>query len=207
MSVSMAEVVAEHLRITLTVDNIDRLPRRLGTKKMETVMSDEKPGRGSPQTTSIAAEGEGTRDTEQSPEADDADTNMVTLDSEHADSVPAREAAKWRGQLRQAEAERDTLAGKVEALQRTQIDAHVAATGLKPAALWASGAQLADLVGDDGTPDQQKIAAAVATAREQLGSVNDRPKRPARGGLTSGASVPREPVNKWREAFAPPNRR
>ena len=133
-------------------------------------MSDEKPGRGSPaDEPASAAEGEGTRDTEQSPEADDADANMVTLDSEHADSVPAREAAKWRGRLRQAEAERDSLAGKVEALQRTQIDAHVTAPALKPAAVWASGAQLADLVGDDGTPDQEKIAAAVAAAREQLG--------------------------------------
>lgn len=138
-------------------------------------------------------------------ETPNTDANMVPLDSEHADSVPAREAAKWRGRLREVEAERDSLAGKVEALQRAQVDAHITALGTKPAAVWASGAQLSDLVGEDGTPDQEKIAAAVAVAREQLG-IDDRPKRPARG-LTSGASVTREPVNGWREAFAPPSRR
>jgi hypothetical protein len=138
----------------------------------------------------------------------DTEQHMVPLDSEHADPVPGREAAKWRKQLREVEAQRDSLVGTVQALQRAQVDAAVAATGLKPAALWASGAQLSDLVADDGTPDQAKITAAVAAAREQLGIDNDRrPKTPARG-LTSGATSPRpEPVNKWREAFAPPSNR
>ena len=71
-------------------------------------------------------------------ETPNTDANMVPLDSEHADSVPAREAAKWRGRLREVEAERDSLAGKVEALQRAQVDAHITALGTKPAAVWAS---------------------------------------------------------------------
>ena len=127
--------------------------------------------------------------------------------ADDADTVPGREAAKWRKQLREVEAERDSLVGKVEALQRAQVDARITALGLKAAAVWASGAQLSDLVGDDGTPDQEKITAAVAAAREQLGIDDRRPKIPARG-LTSGATAPRpEPVNKWREAFAPPSSR
>ena len=58
-------------------------------------------------------------------ETPDADTeqHMVTVDSEHADTVPGREAAKWRTKLREVEAERDSLVGKVEALQRAQVDA------------------------------------------------------------------------------------
>ncbi len=141
------------------------------------------------------------------PESDSAAAEQPPQTADDADTVPGREAAKWRKQLREVEAERDSLVGKVEALQRAQVDAAAAVHGIKPQALWAAGAQLADLVGDDGTPDQEKIAAAVAAAREQLGIDERPPKRPARGGLTSGASVPREPVNKWREAFAPPSSR
>lgn len=80
-----------------------------------------------------------------------------------------RDAAKYRRRLRDTEAERDTLAAQVEALQRAAIDAQAEAQAIKPAALWASGVQLADLLTDDGTVDPSKVTAACVTARDTLG--------------------------------------
>lgn len=108
------------------------------------------------------------------------------------DTRPGREAAKYRRQLREVEGERDTLAGQLDALRRAEAEriaaqgvevvARVTAgpmagrpmrsytvPGIKPAALWASGAQLGDLLADDGTVDPEKVAEAVKTARDVLG--------------------------------------
>jgi hypothetical protein len=132
---------------------------------------------------------------------------MVTLDSEHTDSGPGREAAKWRKKFRQAETERATLAGKVEALQRQQIAAVIATTGLNPAALWASGAQLTDLVDDDGTPDEVKIAAAIAAARDTLGIPATKPKTTTTTALRSGATAPQARTDRFVDAFKPARER
>lgn len=82
---------------------------------------------------------------------------------------PGREAAKYRRRLRSAEAERDRLAGQVESLQRAAVERLATADKLRPAALWASGAELADLLGDDGTVDTSKVSDAIEAARQQLG--------------------------------------
>lgn len=80
-----------------------------------------------------------------------------------------REAAKYRRRLREAEIERDQLSDRVESLQRAEVERLASADGLRPAALWASGAELADLLGDDGTVNAPKVSAAIGSAREQLG--------------------------------------
>lgn len=98
-------------------------------------------------------------------------------DGEDAGDGPGREAAKYRRRLRAAEAERDRLAGQVESLQRAEVDRLAAGADLRPAALWASGPELADLLTENGTVDQAKVFAAVAVAREQLGIPNPPPRR------------------------------
>ncbi|TDL01542.1 hypothetical protein EI067_00375 [Mycobacterium paragordonae] len=82
---------------------------------------------------------------------------------------PGREAAKYRRRLREAETERDRLSERIESLQRAEIERLATAAGLRPAALWASGPELADLVADDGTVDASKVSAAIGATREQLG--------------------------------------
>lgn len=103
-------------------------------------------------------------------------------DQDDAGDGPGREAAKYRRRLREAENERDQLAGRVEALQRAEVDRLAKADGMRPAALWASGTELAGLLDDDGTVDAAKVTAAIEGAREQLGI----PKPPV------GPRVPRE---------------
>lgn len=80
-----------------------------------------------------------------------------------------REAAKYRRRLREAEAERDQLAERIEAMTRAEVERLATADSLRPAALWASGVELADLVAEDGTVDGSKVSAAIGVAREQLG--------------------------------------
>lgn len=82
---------------------------------------------------------------------------------------PGREAAKYRRRLREAETERDQLAERIGSLQRAEVERLAAVDGLRPAALWASGAELDDLLGDDGTVDAAKVSEAIGAAREQLG--------------------------------------
>jgi len=126
--------------------------------------------------------------------------------SEHDPGEPGREAAKYRVRLREVESERDALVGTVEALQRSQLEQHIVAAGVKPAAVWANGTAVADLVGDDGQPDPTKIKAAIQSARDELGIA---PKATPRGttGLRSGSMGPQPAPNRFVDAFKPPNER
>ena len=78
---------------------------------------------------------------------------------------PGREAAKYRRRLREAETERDRLSEQVGALQRAEVERLATADDLRPAALWASGVELAGLLTDDGTVDAEKVSAAIGAAR------------------------------------------
>lgn len=80
-----------------------------------------------------------------------------------------REAAKYRRQLRDAEAQRDQLAARLQTMQRTEVERLVADQLAKPAALWAAGVQLADLVNEAGDIDPAKVAIAVTAAIDALG--------------------------------------
>ena len=86
----------------------------------------------------------------------------------HTEDSPP-EAAKYRRQLREVEAERDGLLTQLEGIRRTQAERLAGAQGLTAAALWGSGANLADLLAEDGTVDPQAVQGAVKTARLVLG--------------------------------------
>ncbi|MGH3969539.1 MAG: hypothetical protein ACRDTV_15840 [Mycobacterium sp.] len=124
------------------------------------------------------------------------------------DTEPRGRAAKYRQRAQESEAARDAaeqkatgLAGTIERLQRLHVEQAITAAGIKPAALWAV-AELADLVDDDGLPDDAKIAAATKTARDQLGI---KPPNLAglreRGQLLSGAGAPQPRRDGWSAAF------
>lgn len=138
-------------------------------------------------------------DTPPSPEisASDGDDSG---DEPAEDSRASREAARYRRQLRDVEGERDALRAQLDAIRRVEVDAQVARLGVKPAAVWASGVTLADVVAEDGTVDADRVAAAVAAARERFGLKTQRRIRGFKSGLgAAGAGV----SNSWQSAFAP----
>lgn len=85
------------------------------------------------------------------------------------DTKGGREAAKYRRRLRDTEAERDALSERVASLQRAEAERMAAATLAKPAGLWATGTDLADLLGEDGNIDASKVTTAATAARDELG--------------------------------------
>jgi len=74
-----------------------------------------------------------------------------------------REAAGHRIKLREAEGDRDRLAGVVDGMQREEAERFVG-SGLvalsSGADLWTAGVTLADLRGEDGSLDPEKLRAA-----------------------------------------------
>lgn len=107
------------------------------------------------------------------------DSGTTAGDGGKGAQTPNHEAAAYRVKLREAEAERDRLAGVVAGMQRAAVEDIAAQAGLKPKALWASGVDLADLLvaeGEDdaGTVDRTKVDAAIMTAREELGIGDNR---------------------------------
>ncbi|MFC0359523.1 hypothetical protein ACFFHC_06915 [Kytococcus schroeteri] len=103
------------------------------------------------------------------------------------DGNPNAEAAKYRRKLRDAEAERDALAGRVEALQRAEAERMAAEHMSKPNALWAAGTDLADLLNEDGTVDAERVSQAASKAISALGLVPVRraPKPDAAQGVSA----------------------
>ncbi|MBU3749817.1 MAG: hypothetical protein FGM52_05100 [Mycobacterium sp.] len=114
------------------------------------------------------------------------------------------EAAKYRTRLRDTEAQRDALAATLTGLQRGRVECIAAAHGVTAEALWASGAELDALLGADGDPDPEAVAAAADTAREVLGIPAPAQPRSGTAGLHSGAMRHQPPQDSWTNAFAPP---
>lgn len=123
------------------------------------------------------------QDTAEAPAGDGSDDQDDAEDQDDdAGGKGNKEAARYRRRLRDAEAERDALKATVESLQRAEVDRLATDAGLRPAALWANGAEVGELLADDGTVDAARVAAAIAAARETLGI----PNPPPRGNVVKG---------------------
>jgi hypothetical protein len=146
------------------------------------------------------------RDDTENPAEDTPGDAAEDNTGDNTDDAGGKEAAKYRRKLREAEGERDQLAQQLTAMRRSQIDAQASDMGIKPAALWASGTQLEDMLGDDGVPDPEKITAAVNAARNTLGiHTAGRVQLGTRSG--SGASANREHRQaSWASALNSPRR-
>ncbi|ETZ58165.1 hypothetical protein L841_0078 [Mycobacterium sp. MAC_080597_8934] len=141
------------------------------------------------------------RSTDQTDQAADEQPDGAEGDG---DDNPNHEAAKWRTKLRDAESQNTALAAQLENMQRAAIDTQVTAFGIKPAAFWASGAEIADLLNDAGVPDPEKVQKAAAAAKDTLGLMLNRPRpKPRLGELRSGAMAHAPKRDKWVEAFGP----
>lgn len=108
-------------------------------------------------------------DENHAPAPDDAPAPDGTPDEDRTGDALAkvrREAAGYRVKLREAEGERDRLAGVVESMQRQEAerlvaDAPTPGAGLAEGAdLWRGGVELSELLDDDGNLDQEKLLAA-----------------------------------------------
>lgn len=120
---------------------------------------------------------------------------------ESEDGKAGKEAAKYRRQLRDTEAERDALGEKVTALQRLAVETEARKHLRKPEALWAAGADLAGLLDENGLPDPVKVEAASNDAVQRLG-LNTTPKPdPGQGARYSAPVGP-----SFSDAFKPSRR-
>ncbi|MGI5222280.1 hypothetical protein [Nocardia sp. CA-290969] len=115
----------------------------------------------------------------------------------------ARQAAKYRRQLRDTEAERDGLRERVTGYERAEVERLVADSLADPADLWVAGTELDALRAEDGSIDPEKVNKTVAELLEQ------RPhwKRTTRtrydvGSLRSGATSSGDTLpTSWQSAF------
>lgn len=114
------------------------------------------------------------------------------------EQTPSSEAAKYRTKLRSAEAERDALTGQLDVLRRAEAErlAETAARALhRGDDLWTAGTEVADLLGEDGRVDPERVAEAVASVAEQ------RPhllvSRSPRPDLSQGAHGDERNANTW----------
>lgn len=78
-------------------------------------------------------------------------------------SNPNHEAAKWRTRLRDTEAERDALAERLASAQRQNVDTVVSQRFADAADFW-SVVDLADVLGDDGEIDPERLTTAMDSA-------------------------------------------
>lgn len=158
-----------------------------------------------PETQTGAGDTTGTENVSDEP-VQDQDDGTDNDEQRGAGPRVAREAAKWRSKFRAAET---TIAGQtatIERLQRLHVDAAITTAGMKPAAVHAITA-LTELLGDDGLPDAEKVAAAVGQARDRLGIPKPDPLREYRlSGLRSGAGEAPPRRDNWTAAFTPGDR-
>lgn len=111
---------------------------------------------------------------------------------DHGDAAALRrEAARHRRAARDAERERDGLREQVTSMQRREVE-RLAADLAQPSDLFEIGrAELAELLGDDGHPDETAVGAAVEALLA------------ARPGLARSAAR-RPPIDQGVRGTAPP---
>jgi hypothetical protein len=107
-----------------------------------------------------------------------------------------REAAKYRTQLRETEAELDTVTG-----QRNQLAAQVIEHqlgNLKPNVFWKLAGDVTDYIKDDGTVNLEKVTETAKTIGDDLG-INTGPLIPGQEKRPSQINT----GNKLQQAFEP----
>jgi hypothetical protein len=129
--------------------------------------------------------------TEEPTEAQPTDAAPDPTDdsTDPGEAKAGREAAKYRRQLRETEAQRDILQTRVDSAQRGFVD-HLAETvgRIKPAALWASGADLGALLDASGNVDTKAVVAACEAAVSTL-SLSRTPRSDPSGGQGAAPSL------------------
>lgn len=98
------------------------------------------------------------------PPSSPSDTGLEpTTGPAEPDEGANREAAKYRTKLRETEAQNATLTGRLEAMQRREVERLASADLDTPEDLWLTDVGLGTLLDDDGQVDEAKVSAAVTT--------------------------------------------
>lgn len=118
-------------------------------------------------------------------------------------SKASRQAAKYRRQLRDTEAERDTLQEQVSTLRRTIAEESLRGVLAKPSALWLTGVEAADFYDDAGNLDTDALAAAAKDAAAQNGL---QPFRKFGGSVDGGARESNVTPPRFSDMFQPQER-
>lgn len=123
--------------------------------------------------------------TEHQDDADDAS-------EERSGTRPQREA-RLRQRAQTAEAERDQLRERLDALHRQTVDDIAAAAGLPdPALLHAAGHDMGAFLNDDGTVNRDSVVTAAAEAMSRFGiprRLRPNPQQGTRGGTPTAKGV------------------
>ncbi|MCV7379959.1 hypothetical protein BST11_15365 [Mycobacterium alsense] len=121
-----------------------------------------------------------------------------------------REAAKYRRQLREAEAQRDALSERLSTLQRREAERLAAEHLADGADMWRDGLDIAALLDDDGNLDPAKVAdaaGAIGRAHRHWAAPRPQKRNPTGrgGGLKSGAtgSDDYRPATSWQKILNP----
>lgn len=134
----------------------------------------------------------------EAPPADDDPTE----EPDDGGADPGKEAARYRRRLRDTEGERDTLSGRLERMQRREVERLATDRLAVPAdVLTYGGTDLADLLDDAGDVDPARVQAAVAATLEQRpGLARPVPRRmPDFGGGQRGEPI--DTGTTWAEAL------
>lgn len=145
-----------------------------------------------------------TENTDPTSTVDQDENTSTTTESDHDDTASTdtdtgksgnSEAARYRRQLRDTEAQRDQLADRLTAYERTDAERHADRLA-DPRDLWTAGVELDDLRNEDGTIDPEKVRAAA----DQV--LVDRPhwaksRTPAPDRRQGGVGTPVGPQSAW----------
>lgn len=117
-------------------------------------------------------------------------------------STAGQEAAKYRRKLRHVEAERDTLASRLQAAHRREVERLASSTVTRPEALWAAGVEVDDLLDAEGNVDEEKVTDAVTDVADRLGLAEPN-RTPLPDSSQGGAWSPAAPEPQFSDAFGP----
>jgi hypothetical protein len=146
-------------------------------------------------------------------EVDNPDTEVDAAQADSAEQLEAdtrnREAARYRRQAREAQAERDSLAvergllaARLEHLQRAEVERLVANTLHDPTDVWREGITLDALLDVDGNIDLRKVTEAVAEIVSAHPHWKIARRTATLDGMRSGASGNQTPTPiSWRSAL------
>lgn len=118
-----------------------------------------------------------------------------TPETDESTERPNREA-RYRLRLREAEAERDALAGRLTRLQHAEAERLAGEQLTDGADLWRDGATLTDLLDDDGDLDPGKVREAAEALVQAHPHWRRGAHRVRPGALLSGSASPGVPERK-----------
>lgn len=135
------------------------------------------------------------------PKQDDADQDAG--DEDKGSSKAAREAKKYRLQLRETQSKLDEVNGQLEALRRDVVEDLASAAGIsKPASIWTAGFDIATVQDDAGNIDQAAATEALKAFADESGlAVNGVKPDPVQVAQANPVKRHNGEAQRWADSF------